>query len=105
MSDVTRREFVQRVPAAMAGAGLAATAVEAAAAQTDEKFPRPTKDAISLAMYSLNRSFTAGVWDLLDIARITREDFNFDGMEYVTIYFKDVREQSMLRHLNQRAAD
>ena len=105
MSDVTRRDFVSQISTGAAGLGLAATAATPAAAQTVEKFPRPTKDGISLAMYSLNRSFMAGVWDLLDIARITREDFNFDGMEYVTIYFKDVREQSMLRHLNQRAAD
>ena len=70
-----------------------------------ERFRRPTKDAISLATWSINRSFTAGVWDLLDVARICREDFNIDGIEYVTIFFKDVREQAMLRHLNQRAAD
>ena len=106
MADITRRDFVHQVPAALGGVGLAAAAAgEPLAAQTAEKFARPTHDAISLAMYSLNRSFTAGVWDLLDIARIVREDFNFDGMEYVTIYFKDVREQSMLRHLNQRAND
>ena len=105
MSDVTRREFVSQISAGATGLGMVAGAREAATAQAQEKFPRPTKDAVSLAMYSLNRSFTAGVWDLLDIARIVREDFNFDGMEYVTIYFKDVREQSMLRHLNQRAND
>ena len=56
-------------------------------------------------MYSLNRSFGAGLWTLNDIARIAREDFNVDGLEYVTIYFKDVREQAALRGLNQRAAD
>jgi len=109
MSDYSRREFVQRTPAGLAGLGLIPAVGGFAEAQSATPapgaFPRPTKDAISLAMYSLNRSFSAGVWDLLDIARIAREDFQFEGIEYVTIYFKDVREQSMLRHLNQRAAD
>jgi sugar phosphate isomerase/epimerase len=109
MTDVNRREFLQK---ASAGVALAASAggwsrpldAQSAASQGG-RFPRPTRDAISLGMYSLNRAFSAGVWDLLDIARIAREDFDIDGLEYVTIYFKDVREQSMLRHLNQRASD
>lgn len=109
MDDFTRRAFLQKTSAGLAGAGLMAPAlsspVEAQQSAAAGAFPRPTRDAISLAMYSLNRSYTAGVWDLLDIARTAREDFNVDGLEYVTIYFRDVREQSMLRHLNQRAAD
>lgn len=114
MSDSTRREFLQQTSAGLTGAGLATGALPLAASATPglpqaagaaDRFPRPSRDAISLAMYSLNRSFNAGIWDLLDIARIARQDFNFDGLEYVTIYFKDVREQAMLRHLNQRAAD
>lgn len=107
MNEYTRRSFLQQASGSAAAIGLAAPvgASPQAGAGAIEVFPRPTRDAISLAMYSLNRSFSAGLWDLLDIARIAREDFNVDGLEYVTIYFKDVREQSMLRHLNQRAAD
>jgi L-ribulose-5-phosphate 3-epimerase len=107
----SRRDFLQKTSAGIAGLSLPLSVASAAGAQqpttsrSDEPFPRPARDAISLAMYSLNRSFSAGLWDLLDIARIAREDFNVDGLEYVTIYFKDVREQAMLRHLNQRAAD
>jgi sugar phosphate isomerase/epimerase len=104
----SRRTFLQKASAGVAGAGLTASAspMRVNAQQPAEAaFPRPTRDAISLAMYSLNRSYSAGLWDLLDIARIAREDFNVDGLEYVTIYFRDVREQAMLRHLNQRAAD
>jgi sugar phosphate isomerase/epimerase len=111
VSDSTRRTFLQQTSAGLAGAGLAtgltpaaADAAQSAAVSTD-RFRRPAKDAISLAAWSINRSYTAGVWDLLDLARICREDFNVDGVEYVTIFFKDVREQTMLRQLNQRAAD
>jgi L-ribulose-5-phosphate 3-epimerase len=104
----TRRTFLEQATG-LAGIGVAAGAFSTPASAQQPApsgiFPRPTRDAISLAMYSLNRSFSAGLWDLLDIARIAREDFQVDGLEYVTIYFKDVREQSMLRHLNQRAAD
>jgi sugar phosphate isomerase/epimerase len=111
VSDPSRRRFLQHASSALAGAGLFsgfkadAGALTQSGSATAERFPRPTKDAISLAIYSLNRSFTAGLWTLNDIARIAREDFNVDGVEYVTIYFKDVREQAALRGLNQRAAD
>jgi sugar phosphate isomerase/epimerase len=111
VSDSSRRHFLKHASSAAAGAGLFAGVTPAAGAAMQsagtggERFPRPTKDAISLAIYSLNRSFTAGLWTLNDIARIAREDFNVDGIEYVTIYFKDVREQAALRGLNQRAAD
>ena len=104
----SRRTFLQKASAGVAGAGLTASASSMsvnAQQPAEAAFPRPTRDAISLAMYSLNRSYSAGLWDLLDIARIAREDFNVDGLEYVTIYFRDVREQAMLRHLNRRAAD
>jgi sugar phosphate isomerase/epimerase len=109
VSDSSRRTFLQQTSTVLAGAGLAAGTGPALSAQSAspavERFRRPTRDAISLATWSINRSFTAGLWDLLDIARICREDFNIDGIEYVTIFFKDVREQTMLRQLNQRAAD
>ncbi len=109
MSNYSRRGFLQQTSSVLAGAGVMAGSETFARAQTTatnvERFRRPAKDAISLATWSINRSFTAGLWDLLDIARITREDFNIDGIEYVTIFFKDVREQTMLRPLNQRAAD
>src|SRR5687768_17249352 len=65
----SRRTFLQKASAGLAGAGLTAAAapMDAAAPQgSDSAFPRPTRDAISLAMYSLNRSYTAGLWDLLD---------------------------------------
>jgi len=109
MNDQSRREFLQLSSAGVAGAGLAAAGLGVAAGASPlaqrARFPRPTSDAVSLAAYSLNRSYSAGVWDLLDLPRICREDFDIGGVEYVTIYFKDVREQSFLRHLKQRAAD
>jgi sugar phosphate isomerase/epimerase len=109
MADSSRRAFLERTTVGLSGLGLAAPAVAAArqspAPPEAGRFRRPTRDAISLATWSINRSYTAGIWDLTDIARICREDFDIDGIEYVTIFFRDVREQTMLRLLNQRAAD
>jgi L-ribulose-5-phosphate 3-epimerase len=113
MNRYSRRQFLIDAPTGAASLGLAsvlgvrrssATAVYSPAGPV-EAFPRPQKDGISLALFSLNRSFNVGMWNLMDIPRICREDFNIDGIEYVSIYFKDVRYQPLLRPLKQRAAD
>ncbi len=84
-----------------AGAGLSllpATLVSPAAHE------RPRKTAISLATWSIVRSFRAGLWKLTDVARLCREDFGLDGIEYVTAFF-EVPVESYLKRLNQAAAD
>ena len=65
---------------------------------------RPAKDAVSLATWSIVRSFRAGVWKLPDVARICREDFGIDGIEYVTAFFEAPVER-YLKTLNKAAAD
>ena len=45
---------------------------------------RPTRDDISLAAWSINRSFFgAHRWKNLDLPRIAREQFNINGIEFV----------------------
>ena len=46
----------------------------------------------------------AGVWKLPDVARICREDFGIDGIEYVTAFF-EAPVESYLEKLNKAAAD
>ena len=59
---------------------------------------RPTKDDISLAAWSINRSFFgAHRWKNLDLPRIAREQFNINGLEFVNQFF----ENPMLGYLNQ----
>ncbi len=94
----TRRQFLQH----SLTSGLALGAVPSLLPHSAVAYPRPEKDAISLAIWSLVRSFRAGVWRLTDMARICREDFGIDGIEYVTSFF-EVPVESYLRVLNRNA--
>ncbi len=52
--------------------------------------PRPSQDDISLAAWSLNRSFfEARRWKNLDLPRIAREQFNINGIEFVNQFFEN----------------
>lgn len=82
MNGINRRDFIQNTALTAAlGAGVSAAGSAAA-------HPAPDQNAISLATWSLIRSFNAGVWKLTDIHRICREDFGLDGVEYVTNFFE-----------------
>jgi L-ribulose-5-phosphate 3-epimerase len=87
----TRRDF-------LAGAALAAAAAAAGARAAD----RPTRDDISLAAWSLNRSFfVAQKWKLLDLPRIVRTEFDINGIELVNQFF----ENPMMRYLRELKAN
>lgn len=61
---------------------------------------------ISLAQWSLNKSLFGGKMDNLDFAKVTREEFGLDGVEYVNQFFKDkATDQDYLAQMNQRADD
>jgi sugar phosphate isomerase/epimerase len=79
-------------------------ALHSSASNALNAYPLPSDNAISLATWSIVGSFRAGIWKLTDVARICREDFGIDGIEYVTSFFQ-VPIASYLRELNQVAAD
>lgn len=93
---IERRQFIQT-------AGMAAIAATTLSNQAIA-YPRPEKNAVSLATWSLVRSFRAGVWKLTDIPRICREDFNIDGIEFVNQFF-EVPTSNYLNQLNKAAND
>ena len=93
----SRRSFIQQSVAAGVGAGFVSITGNSALA-----YPRPEKNAISLALWSLISSFRAGVWKLTEAHKICREDFGIDGIEYVTAFF-EVPVESYLRRLNKAA--
>ena len=78
MPFTTRRSFL--------GAAVAAPLAAAA---------RPQKDDISLAAWSLNRSFRRGKWKLNDLPRICRETLDLNGLELVNQFFDSVMLRDM----------
>ena len=61
---------------------------------------------ISLAQWSLHKSFFDKKLDHLDFARVTRETYGLEGIEYVNQFFKDkATDADYLKQMNQRAAD
>lgn len=60
-------------------------------------------DDISLAQWSLIEEWRAGGWKTLDFPRITREDFNLDGIELVNTLL-ELPTETYLKQLKQNAA-
>jgi L-ribulose-5-phosphate 3-epimerase len=94
-NDLTRRDFV----ASSAGV-LAATVL----------VPFPFRQAplfkISLAQWSLHRALGNGGLDHLDFAKVARQEFGIEAIEYVNSFFKTrARDAAYLAEMNRRAAD
>lgn len=89
---------------------LATSAVLAAAAMlprlsgaTDEKKP-PFK--ISLAQWSLHKTLFAGKLDNRDFAKVAKEDYGIEAIEYVNQFWKDkAKDAAYVSELKQRAED
>src|SRR5690606_16161701 len=97
MTFPTRRQFLATSSALAAAAMLGRSA---SAAQKDPLY------RISLAQWSLHRAFFGGKLDPLDFAKITREEFDIDGIEYVNQFYKDkAKDAGYIGQLKQRAAD
>ncbi|PHN07271.1 sugar phosphate isomerase/epimerase family protein [Flavilitoribacter nigricans] len=61
---------------------------------------------ISLAQWSLHKALFAKEIDNLDFARIAREEFDIDGLEYVNQFFKDkAKDNAYLTEMKKRASD
>ena len=100
MSQTDRRNFLQQSVTMSLGVGL----LPLASTKAVVAYPRPTENAISLAIWSLVRSFRVGVWRLTDMARIVREDFGLDGIEYVNTFFESPTAE-YLNRLNKNASE
>ena len=95
---VNRREFL--IGGVTAAAGLVASRLPATAAVAASPFK------ISLAQWSLHRALQAREIDNLDFARLAREDFRIEAIEYVNAFFKDkARDAAYLAEMNRRARD
>jgi len=95
----SRRVFLETV-------GAAAAALALPGRLTGLGAPRQELFRISLAQWSLHKGLQAGEVQHLDFARIAREDFGLEAIEYVNSFFKDkAKDGAYLAQMNQRAAD
>lgn len=101
--SVSRRTFLT---SAAATASLAAIAPSALFGQAPKPAGKAPLFTISLAEWSLHKELQARTLDNLDFAKVTREVFNIDAIEYVNQFFKDkANDAAYLGQLNTRARD
>ena len=109
-----RRSFIQKTGLGLTSIGLSSVFLsgcsdlmsEDAALALDTTIPDTFPYGISLAQWSLHKSFWAGELTTLDFAKVTREKFGLSGVEYVNQFFSDKAEDTdFLNQMNQRASD
>ena len=100
MKKMNRREFVKHSSLAVGAMGAAAAVGCQTLGGGNSLYD------ISLAQWSLNRQFFGGKLNALDFAKVTKEEFDLDAIEYVNQFFKDkANDESYLGQLKSRAAD
>ena len=68
--------------------------------------PKPVDFGISLAQWSLHRSLYSGELNHLDFAKISKESFGIDAIEYVnSFFFEKAEDKSYLKEMKTRADD
>ena len=91
-----RRRFITTSLALTASAAVAPKLMAAPA----QKFK------ISLAEWSLHKALFEKKMDDLDFARVAREDYGCEGLEYVNQFWKDkATDQTYLKELKKRSSD
>ena len=91
-----RRRFITSSVALTASAALAPKLMAAPA----QKFK------ISLAEWSLHKALFEKKMDNLDFARVAREEYGCEGLEYVNQFWKDkATDQTYLKELKKRSSD
>ena len=102
MKKMNRREFVKQSSLAVGAMG----ATVSVGCQSLAGGSSTSLYDISLAQWSLNRQFFGGKLNALDFAKVTKEEFDLDAIEYVNQFFKDkANDEAYLGQLKSRAAD
>jgi L-ribulose-5-phosphate 3-epimerase len=103
MPMLTRRELLRTGAAAFCLPALGQPADRILMAQQPSGTPL---FRISLAQWSLHRTIKSGKLDHLDFAKVTREDYGLEAVEYVNSFFKDrAADAAYLADMNRRAED
>lgn len=96
---LSRRSFLASAAAAVSATALRPQGLLAQA-------PPAPLFKISLAQWSLHKELQSKKLDNLDFAKVTRDVFKIDAIEYVNQFFKDkATDAAYLADLNRRAAD
>lgn len=102
MTSFNRRDFLRHT-------GVAASAFGAASILRPGFLNAATNDPwfkISLAQWSLHRTIRSGKLDNLDFAKVTKEEFGIEAVEYVNQFFKDkANDSDYLSEMKKRADD
>jgi sugar phosphate isomerase/epimerase len=94
----TRREFLGLSTTALAGTKLFGCSSGL------NFFGGKNMYKISLAQWSLHRTLNSGDLDNLDFAKVTKNEFGIDAVEYVNQFFFDKKE-NYIKQMKQRADD
>ena len=105
-NQLSRRDLLKMTAAGAVAAALPAVTGPTALTAQDKKEPL---FKISLAEWSLNKSlFGRTDWKItnLDFARVAKEEFGIEAIEYVNQFFKDkAKDMTYLADLKKRADD
>ena len=98
-----RRDFIKKI-------GLATGALTLSGALPSFIFSKDEENnfdfKISLAQWSLHKSFFDGKIDALDFPVVARKNYQIEAVEYVSQFFADkAKNQLFLRELKKRSAD
>jgi sugar phosphate isomerase/epimerase len=94
INRISRRSFIEK-STLLGAAGLVVPALDIG--YKASATPRMTYDDISLAQWALVQEIRDGKWKTLDFARVAREDFGLNGIEFVNTLF----EVPTVNYLNQ----
>jgi L-ribulose-5-phosphate 3-epimerase len=96
----SRRSFFTQTVSAAVGIGLASRLTSSSHAAQAKPF------RISLAQWSLHKPLFAKQMDNLDFAKVTKEKFGIEAVEYVNQFFADkAKDEAYLSEMKKRAAD
>ncbi len=101
MSDISRRNFIEKSLVAGAAAAITPSVI---GSELFGSTPRLIKDDISLAQWALVDEVKSGKWKTLDFAKIARNDFGLNGIEFVNTLF-EVTTEGYLKKLRKNADD
>jgi len=91
-----RREFIKQTTLTIGGLSLAGLSSFSCSKEPLFK--------ISLAQWSLHKAINKGDLDNLDFAKVTKNDFGIEAIEYVNQFFKDkAKDQNYLTEMKNRA--